>query len=339
MYKFILPVVLLLSGFTFAANEEFILQQLCSKGDIPSCEKLTAFYVKTSKWQNAYSLGDALCKRDLMKGCTFAATALIATGNAKEGVSLLQKSCDGFEPFACRSLSRIMKKNKEELSSYIFSKRACYYGLDESCKALKTPKQTYSEKGKEFLKKMFADCEDPKAMSCQGSLAVLQKCSEVLTTNDCLLIPGDLSIFFRAKLIQESAKLVLIDLVSIQKTLKDKRFSYDLKFLMKNKPKNAFKYVFGFSKSCTKKFEKVKDAKSTSLALYKNAYPDMSDRTKKNITAFFMKGKPEDCYDPAFSYEAFAVTNLDPMNPSKLDIWKINNDGNLIQAENGLPSL
>lgn len=35
--------------------------------------------------------------------------------------------------------------------------------------------------------------------------------------------------------------------------------------------------------------------------------------------------------------EAFAVGNLDAVNPSKLDIWKINHDGNLIQISEGLP--
>lgn len=337
---------LLVIFFSFTAvaapNEELILQQLCSKGEIPACETLTAYYTKTSQWENAYSLGEALCKRDVMKGCTFAGTALLAKGKAKEGVSFLTKSCDGFEPYACRSLARLMKQNKEELTSYMYHKRACHYGLNESCKNLKTPKETYSAKGKEFLKKVLDDCDDPKSSSCQTSLVTLEKCSETLTANDCLLISGDLSIYFRAKLLQESAKLELMNIWNSQKAQKanpkQNRYSYDLKFLLQGqKSRNAYLYVFGFAKACTKKFEKARDVESTSLALYKNAYSEVSDRSKKNIAAFFYQGKSEDCYDPKFGYEAFAVANLDPLNHARLDIWKINTDGDLVQTQNGLP--
>lgn len=325
-----------------APNEELILQQLCSKGELPACETLTAYYTKTSQWDNAYSLGEALCKRDIMKGCTFAGTAMLAKGKAQEGVSFLTKSCDGFEPYACRSLARLMKRNKEELSAYMYNKRACYYGLNENCKSLKTPKETYSAKGKEFLKKIFEDCDDPKSSSCQTSLMALDKCSETLTVNDCRLIPGELSILFRAKLLQESAKLELMTVANYQKALKanpkQNRYTNDLKFLLKDqKPRAAYLYVFGFKKACTKKYEKARDAESTSLALYKNAYSEVSDRSKKNIAAFFYQGKAEDCYDPKFGYEAYAVANLDPINHARLDIWKINTDGDLVPIQNGLP--
>jgi hypothetical protein len=334
--------VFLFSVSTFAANEEIVLQQQCSKGDLYACENLTAFYVKESKWENAFSLGEALCKRDVMKGCTFAGTAKLATGNAKDGVSFLTKSCDGFEPYACRSMARLMKQNKQELLSYMFNKRACHYGLDENCRNLKVPKTTYSQKGKDFLKKIFEECDDPKSSRCQESLKTLENCSQILEANDCLLIPGELSIYFKSKLFQESAKLELLNLVADQNALRklptQKRYSYDLKLLMKGKKvRSSYTYVFGFSKACTKKFERARDAESTSLALYKNSYADVSNRTKQNIAAFFYKGKAEDCYDPAFAYEAFAVANLDPENPARLDIWKINKDGNLVQLQNGLP--
>lgn len=334
-------ILLLITFSAFAANEEAILQQECSKGNLPMCETLTAFYVKMEKWDNAYTLGEALCTREQMKGCTFAGTALLAKGRAKDGVTFLQKACDGFEPYACRSLARLMKQNKEEIASYMFTKRSCHYGLEQSCKNLKAPKETYSEKGKEFLKKTMESCDDTKSSLCKDAIASLAKCSEVYTTKDCQLLPGELSIFFRAKLLQESAKLVLMNLMADEAALKQKpqqtRFSYDLKTVMQNKDKYVFKYVFGFSKACTKKFEKG-NAESTSLAIFKDAYSDMSDRTKKNIAAFFYKGKAEDCYDPKFSFEAFAVSNLDPQNTASLDIWKINNDGNLVQVQNGLPT-
>lgn len=342
--KILIILTSLILSYAYAAgNEEFILQQMCSKGDLKSCEVLTAFYVKTSKWDNAYSLGEALCKRDIMKGCTFAGTALLAKGQTKEGVTLLTKSCDGFEPYACRSLARIMKQNKEKLLAYMYYKRSCHYGASESCVGIKVPKEPYSAKGKELLKKVMDDCEDQKSSACQSSLAALDKCSETLTKDDCLLIPGELSIYFRAKLIQESAKLDLMSIVTKQNELKaqpnQKRYSYDLKLLYQNeKARSAYAYAFGFSKACTKKFEKAKTAESTSLAIYKDAYSSVSDRTKKNMAAFFYKGKAGDCYDPQFGYEAFAVANLDPQNPSKLDIWKINRDGDLVHVQDGLPT-
>ena len=334
---------LILTAAALAGNEEFILQQMCSKGDLKSCENLTAFYVKTEKWDNAYSLGEALCKRDIMKGCTFAGTSLLAKGQAKDGISLLTKSCDGFEPYACRSLARIMKQNKETLLAYMYYKRACHYGSSESCVGIKVPKEPYSAKGKETLKKIIDDCDDQKSSACQASLAALDKCSETLTKDDCLLIPGELSIYFRAKLIQESAKLDLMSIVSKENAFKaqpnQKRFTYDLKLLQQGeKGRMAYAYVFGFSKACTKKFEKARTAESTSLAIYKDAYSTVSDRTKKNIAAFFFKGKPEECYDPQFGYEAFAVANLDPQNLSKLDIWKTNRDGDLVHVQDGLPT-
>lgn len=338
----ILGILFLISSFAFAANEEIILQQQCSKGDLPACETLNAYFIKMSQWDNAITLGDALCKKDLMKGCTFAGTAMLAKGKGKEGLTYLTKSCDGFESYACRSLSRIMKQNKEELSAYMFSKRACHYGLTESCTNLKVPKETYSAKGKEFLKKVSEDCEDSKFSGCQTTLASLQKCSEILSKNDCLLIPGELSIYFRAKLLQESAKLVLMNVNAEEKTsfekAKPNRYTYDLKALLKDqKPGRAYQYVFGFKKACTKKFEKSKTAESTSLAIYDDAYSHVASRSKKNISAFFYLGKAEDCYDPKFGYEAFAVASLDPQNPARLDIWKTNRDGNLVHLQNGLP--
>lgn len=338
MKYFLIILLHLVQAVSFAESEEVELLLKCKQGDLAVCESLSAYYVKTSKWENAHAIGEALCKKEIMKGCTFAGTAMLAQRKAKEGVTLLTKACDGFEPYACRSLGRLMKQNKEELAGYMYNKRACHYGLDESCKNLKAPKETYSAKGKEFLKKLFEDCDDSGSSLCQEKLNYIQDCSKVLTANDCLLIPGELSIYFRAKFIQKSAKVALLNLVSLQNEnkTKQKRYSYDLKHLMKD-GKGTFAYVFGFSKACTKKFETAKGAASTSLALFEEHYKDVSSRTKKNISSFFYKGKPADCYDPKFGYEAFAAANLDPQNVAKLDVWKINQDGNLIQLQDGLP--
>ena len=65
LISLILPVIV-------KAQEEQLLQKKCSGGDLVSCENLTAYYVKKSQWDNAITLGDALCKKELMKGCTFA---------------------------------------------------------------------------------------------------------------------------------------------------------------------------------------------------------------------------------------------------------------------------
>lgn len=332
-------LLLVVQDFSFAEGEEVELLLKCKQADLKACEALSAYYVKTSKWENAFAIGEALCNKEIMKGCTFAGTALLAQRKAKEGVALLTKSCDGFEPYACRSLARLMKQNKEDLAGYMYNKRACHYGLAESCKNLKAPKETYSAKGKEFLKKLFEDCDDSGSSLCQEKLKSIDNCTKLLSSNDCLLMPGELSIYFRAKFIQKSAKVALLNLVSLQNDfkLKQKRYSYDLKQLMKD-GKGTFAYVFGFSKACTKKHES-KNAASTSLALFEKEYKDVSSRTKKNISSFFYKGKPADCYDPKFGYEAFAAANLDPENPSKLDIWKINQDGNLIQIQDGIHSL
>ncbi len=340
------PITLLislsLSFFSYSAGEDFILQQLCSKGDFSACENLAAFYIKNSNWDNAYMLGQVLCKNQYVKGCTFAGTAQLAQGKVEKGIEFLNKSCDGLEPYSCRSLARLMKKKKDFISAYMYFKRACYYGNNGSCKTMKIPGENYSQKGKDFLKKAIDDCDNPKSNACQSTLSGLAKCHQILTANDCLLIPGELSIYFRAKLFQESAKNELINIAKYEKALKLNlklnRFSYDLNFLLQGQRiKNFNGYVYGFLKKCTIKFEASRKAESTSLAIYKSEYLDLSGQARKNILAFFSQQSADSCYDPKFGHEAFAVANLDPLNPSKLDIWKINSDGNILQIRNGLP--
>jgi hypothetical protein len=332
-----------MSANSFAATqEELNLQSRCSKTDLSACENLTAYYAKTGQWENTIALGEALCAKDVMNGCTLAGTALLAKEKTKEGISLLTKSCDGFEPFACRSLSRLMKQPGDQVTSYMYSRRACYYGLSESCKTLKKPKETYSPKGLEFLKDVAKDCEDSKSSTCQTRLNSLKECNKILLEKDCLLIPGELSILFRAKLIQESAKLALMNIVASENALKmsstQKRFSYDLKLVLKDRtPLPSYHYAFGFMKACTNKFEKSKGTESTSLALYKKSYSHLSSRTIKNIAAYFYKGKKDDCYDPKYGLEAYALGNLDPLNTARLDVWKTNGDGDIIQVQDGLP--
>lgn len=342
MQKFIYLVFFLFTKGLLANSEEAALQKSCSASDLIACENLTAFYVKESKWDNALAIGEVLCKKDSVKGCTFAGTAALAKGMNREGVAFLRQACDGFEPYACRSLSRLMKKNKEDKLSYIYQKRACYYGHSESCGKLNKPKDLYSKKGEEFLKDLIKDCETTTAESCKSKLANLEMCFSPLEKMDCMLMAGDLSIIFRAKLIQENAKLALLNIMAQEKLIKETakfaRYTYDLDMLLNNqKAQNTYHYVFGFQRACTTKFEKRKTAMSTSLVLYKNSYKALSNRTKKNIAAFFYKEKAADCYEPTIGFEAFAAANLDPLNPARLDVWKINRDGNILQLQDGLP--
>lgn len=330
---------LFVSLSVFAGSTEKDLLKKCAEKDLDACLNLSAHFIKTSRWADAFAVGDALCKNDVLKGCTYAGTAAIIVGKAKIGFDLLAQACDGFEPFACQSLSDIAKKNREQKMRYMYQKRACYYGLSESCKNLNKPTNFYSSKGQEFLKGILADCENTQSGSCKGQLENLTKCPEPLTKEDCFFIPGDLSIVFRAKLIQDVAKLTLLEMFAAQKIQKEskKRFTYDLSALMQEKKElKSFKYVFGFQIACTKKYEDKK-AQSTSLGVYPLGYKSFSESTKQSIVAFFKKEKADDCYEPSLGFQAYAVGPMDPLNPSALDVWKINRDGDIVQIQDGLP--
>jgi hypothetical protein len=334
-----LIIILSISFEALAASKESELLKKCGPKDLDACLELTAQFIKSSRWSDAYAMGDALCKKDVLKGCTYAGTAAILKGSAKVGFDLLSKACDGFEPFACQSLADIAKKTHEEKMRYMYQKRACYNGLSESCKDLSKPTNLYSSHGQEFYKKILADCEITNSASCKAELQNLTKCPAPLTKEDCFLIPGDLSIVFRAKLIQDVGKLTLLKILAAQKNYKatKKRFTYDLSSLMHDKKEFlSSKYVFGFQVACTKKFENQK-AQSTSMGASPHTYQNLSDQTKRNILATFKKEKGDDCYDPSLGFEAYAVGKLDPLNPNEVDVWKINNNGDIIQIQNGLP--
>lgn len=326
---------------TLGADSLEELKGLCSKADFDACEKLTAYYVKTSSWDNALMLAEVLCKKERVLGCTFAGTALLAKGKSKEGLSYLTRACDAFEPYACRSLARLMKQNKNELMSYMYSKRSCHYGLDEACKSVKEPKLTYSKDGQNFFKELTKDCEDSQSSTCLAQLKKTETCSRPLTKEDCLLLPGDLSVHFRAKLMQAEAKLSLMTVVASEKALKEnsksKIYSYDLaEVLREYKPLAGYRYVFGFMSACSKKFGNHKK-NDNSLGLFRDSYKEMSSRTIANIESYFAKAKASDCYDPAHGFEAFAVASLDLLNPQRLDVWKINRDSDIIHVQDGLP--
>jgi hypothetical protein len=311
----------------------------CKANDLNSCLELTAQFMQQSRWADAYSIGEALCKKDVFKGCTYAGTSAIAKGSAKIGFDLLSKACDGFEPYACQALADIAKKSKEDKMRYMFQKRACYNGLSESCKNLNKPANLYSSKALEFYKKLLSDCEVTSDTSCKTALGTLSKCPEPLTKEDCFLMPGDLSIVFRAKLIQDMGKLTLLKVLAAQKKVKEtnKRYTYDLSSLLPNEQGVASsKYVFGFQVACTKKYENEK-AQSTSMGVHPEVYKNFSEQTKRTIIGFFKKKNSDDCYEPSLGFQAFAVGKLDPLDPLILDVWRINMAGDMIQVQDGLP--
>jgi len=316
--------------------EEATLMKACSKHELLSCESLGAYYIKKENWEKSIILGEALCGRDMTLGCTYAGMAWLAKGKGREGNNFLTKACDKFEPFACRSLGRLMKTAGAEDLSHMYFKRACHYGLNEICSDLKKGKIIFTSFALDFLKKIKDDCSDTKLSSCSDRIKNLDSCSPPLTKHDCLLLPGFLSIYFRAKLMQSEAKFSLLSVVAAQKTLKNdpeiKRYSYDLEVVLKGyKPLNNYHYVFGFLKSCAGK------VKSMSLELFPESYLNLSKSIATNIRTYYSQGQKSECYDLSGGFGAYAVANLDPLNPSRLDVWKINQDGNLIQVKDGLP--
>jgi hypothetical protein len=338
--KIFLLILLCWSQSGFSQNDvrldEVSLLKACSKHDLPACETLGAYYIKIENWEKANIVGVALCDKDRSIGCTYAGISLLAKGKASEGTNFLTKACDKFEPFACRSLGRLMKKNGEGNLSHLYFRRACHYGLKDVCSDLKKGKTIFSKEGLDFISKIQEDCADTQLSSCSDKLSSLSSCSKPLSKEDCQLIPGHLSIFFRAKLMQSEAKFSLLSVVASQKALKNdtkiNTYSYDLSSVLKNyKPLANYHYVFGFMKACAPK------EKTTSLELFPESHQSLDSRVSSNIRSFFLKGKTADCYNLTGGFEAFAVANLDPLNKNRLDVWKIDQDSNLIQVTDGLP--
>ena len=128
--------ILLLPLLAFSIRpEEQALMDACQKREPNGCEQLGAYYLARENWENSFVIGEALCKRESIIGCTYAGTALLAQKKGKEGLSFLNKSCDKFEPFACRSLGRFFKEKNGNLS-HLYFRRACHYGLEEVCRDL-----------------------------------------------------------------------------------------------------------------------------------------------------------------------------------------------------------
>jgi hypothetical protein len=321
---------------TVSSPVEKELLRLCGTKDISACEKLAAFYVKNENWDNALLVGEALCSKDIKIGCTMAGMSLLSKKKSHEGVRLLNSTCDKFEPYACRSLGRLMKDAGKKDLSHLYFRRSCYFGLNEVCKDLQKGKKLLSSIAQDLIKRFPEDCSDTKSLNCQEKLDLVNKCTSPLSKEDCELLPGVLSIFFRAKMIQAEARVHLNNILMAERKLKQdpkiNSFSFDLEnVLSKNTPSPLYYYVFGFMKACSG------SKKATSLELYPEAYAHLSQEVKSQIKSEFSRYKSKDCYDSKWGLEAYAIGSLDPLKPSKLDIWKINHDGNLMHLRQGLP--
>lgn len=328
--KIILALVLFVPFYAAAVlPEEKALMDSCQRREPNGCERLGAYYLARENWENSYVIGEALCKRDSMIGCTYAGSALLAQKKGKEGLAFLNKACDKFEPFACRTLGRVVKKESGNLS-HLYFRRACHYGLEEVCRDLSRKRELFTKMGEGFLKKLKDDCADSATSLCQDRLKEVAACPGPLTKEDCLLMPGYLSIYFRAKMMQIQAKLALSTMLAEQK--KKKKFSNNLEEVLSDFKQGEYhRYVMGFKKAC------AEGKKTTTADLFPETYKEMNSKFLQAAGKFFRDGKKDDCYEGGLGFEAFAVGNLDPVHPTKLDIWKINHDGNLIQISEGLP--
>jgi hypothetical protein len=104
------------------------------------------------------------------------------------------------------------------------------------------------------------------------------------------------------------------------------------KILKGIKTLESLHYVFGFLKSCSGKDP------ATSLELFPQSYAHLSPKVISSIRHEFAKGQAKDCYKAEWGFEAFAIGNLDPLGPTHLDVWKINQDGDVIHLKEGIPS-
>jgi|GEM_PF-260626 len=287
-------------------NDEAELLKACSQPDMHACEKLGAYYLSKSEWDNAILVGETLCTKDLLMGCTFAGSAKMAQGKIQEASHFLNKACDKFEPFACRSMGRLLKKSGDKDLSNMYFKRSCFYGLKEICSDLKVRK-LFSSAALDHIQKIKDDCAETKKESCDAHFAAIKACQFPLIKQDCSLMPGYLSIYFRAKLMQAEAKISLLSLDT------------------KIEPREKYQYAVGFMKACGKK------GHGNFLDLHAKAFKHFSDRTLSNIRAYFAKGKKSDCD------HAYAVGNLDPLNSKRLDVWKVSDSKVVELVEDGLP--
>ncbi len=322
--------------FAWAKSPETMLLNKCSGKDLLSCEKLATFYVQNQNWNKALLVGDALCIKEVAIGCTYKGLALLKNKNLKGGIYFLNIACDKFEPYSCRLMGRLMSNSGKRDLSHVYFRQACHFGLHEICHDIDKNRKFLSTIGSQFMKSILQDCSETKLTSCSDRLAQIRNCQKPFSQSDCELIPGLLNIFFRSKLLQAEAKLLLSKILISEKNfknnLKNKRFTTNLFQLFKDSvSRSKYHYVFGFNESCSER------GKFSSLDLYPKSYEHLSKNVLSLIQNEFKKNKTQGCYDTKWGFEAISVANLDPLHPEHLDIWKINHDGNVIHLKDGSP--
>lgn len=328
-------------SLSLQASETKLVED-CRKRELISCEKLAELYFSRSDWKNAFLISEALCQKESAPGCLIAGSSLLAQGQIKEGKRFLEKACDKFEPLACRSLGRLLLKADEKDLANMNFRRACHFGLKDLCSDYKNVKLPFSQAALTLLEQLQNDCKDTKSTSCTSHFNTIAVCEKPLASLDCQLLAGHLTVYFRARMLQEEAKLLLLTLHSQEKKLKETlnppSYSYNLSLALKEtEPLQRANYVYGFKHACTKKYVLSRKATSLSLETSPKAYSHLSTRTKANVTAYFKKGSGDDCYSSKVGYEAYAVANLDPLNPTRLDVWRIDQDQRLTLVQDGLP--
>jgi len=320
--------------FSFSAMANSGLMSACGKQDLDSCEKLGLLFLSQEDWDKAFMIGEALCKRENFRGCMIAGSSSLMLGKFIEGKNYLQMACDAMEPYSCRSLGRLMDKAQDKSSSQLYFRRACYYGLYESCEGLPT-KVWYSPAALGIVQNVQEDCKGDNGESCAQHLRAVKACALPLTKQDCLQLSSYLSIYFHGKYQQMEAKLLLLAAYENQKN--NKKYVYDFQQLMKgSRPYDKANYIVGFMRSCGQKFASRK-AKTNSREIYPQAYRMQPSRTTANILGYFGRGKADECYDPKVGFEIWAVANLDTLNPTRMDVWKIDQDKRIDHFTNGLP--
>lgn len=341
MKSLLLVVLVLILGQAWGQSVDAQLLKECGNKELESCEKLGALYIGREEWEKAHMVGEALCEKEIPRGCLFAGSSLLAQGKVKEASVFLGKGCDGFEPLSCRSMGRLMEKAGEKAVANMYFKRSCHYGNKDICDDISPGRTYFSPPALQAIENIKRNCQNTRTEACLSEIRAIDSCVLPLNKLDCQLLAGHLSVYFRSRLIQEEAKASLLAIHNLQKTLKESHdstgYSYDLGKVLKDfRPAVNYRYVFGFVQGCGKKYSKGK-VKSVSKELYPGSYKDMGPRTTANVMSFFFSGKAEDCYDPKAGYEAYAVANLDPINLKRLDVWKIDQDGRIENIQDGLP--
>lgn len=321
--------------------QDKVLLEKCRQNDLASCETLATFFMERKDFKNAQTISEALCKNSVTMGCTLAGSAKLGLGKIKEAYLDLNKACDQFEPLACRSLGRLMIQGEEKDLAKMFFRRACQFGLLDMCPELEGSHSPFSVSALNLVQGLRKDCQEMDSLSCKTQLNLIGKCSSPLTKRDCLFLAGYMTLYTHARARQAEAKIVLLKLHEHQTELKQspyQSYSYDLpRVLKKLTPHHHYQYIFGFMKNCSRKYLAKRKVRSDSFDLYPSSYDNLRVRPKANILNYFETSKASDCYDPKHGYEAYAVSVLDPANPTHLDVWKIDQDKKLTHVVDGAP--